>query len=82
MTTDTYAHEQALQVVCKRCRVHTRVTHCEEYFGQLHADIRSDLRDPRALSPRFEKIGYDVVQISHMGGDKFHFTMNIQAVKA
>jgi hypothetical protein len=75
---DTYGHEQALNAVCRRCHSHTRVIHCEEYGGQLHADIRSELEDPRDLAPRFEKIGYDVVQIANMGSDHFHFTMNIQ----
>lgn len=80
--TDTYAHHDALQTVCKRCRSHTRIHYVFEEDGKLFADIVSELEDPRDLNKRFEKIGYDVIQITHMGGDYFQFMMTIQAVKA
>lgn len=80
MTPDNYAHHDALQNVCARCRVHTRVNYAWEDGGKLYATIVSALADPRALSPRFEKIGYDVVQITHLGGDTFHFEMVIRGI--
>ena len=81
MTTDVYLHHEALAAACARCRA-THVHYVYEHNGKVYATIVSDLADPRDLSARFEKRGYDVIQITHMGGEWFQFVMNIRRVTA
>lgn len=74
---DNYALQQALQAVC---RSHTRVNYAYMEDSKVYATIITELDDPHGMDEHFEKIGYDVIEIHHLGGDTFQFVMTIQGV--
>lgn len=76
-TPDTYSHHAALAAVCKRSRAHTHVHHVYEVAGVVYATIVNESEDPRNLSLRFAKIGYNVTEIHHLGMDWFQYVMRV-----
>lgn len=78
-TPDMTTHHNALQAICARCRSHTRVHYVYTDGDKLYADIVTELEDPRALLPRFFKVGYNVVNIASMGGDHFKYEMTVKS---
>jgi hypothetical protein len=74
MTTLTDAM-LAISAVCHNRRKATELVQLFIEGDRVIADINTLLEDPRSLSPLFSERGYDVIQIQHLGGYAFQYTM-------
>jgi len=68
----------AMTAIGDVCRNRRKATELVQLFiegDRIYADINTMLDDPRALSPYFQERGYDVIQIAHLDGCAYQYTM-------
>jgi hypothetical protein len=77
---DTDTAFNLLAPICTRCITFTRLITTEAEDGRLYATIETELTSFDGLGARFQKTGWNVIQIDNLGGYMYLFTLT--AVKS